>query len=126
MGARVRQFRPPSHANNATTETDFALGSEAKAAAQRATMQRHTPGSRMPQAQSTATRLAIAEQRQRRILPEGVGKFSKAMGVALPGKHTRDLYDKLKRREACVRAQLRTMAKFNSLLSRIGAVESEP
>jgi ribonuclease HI len=108
------------------TEIDFALGSEAKAAAQRATRQGHAPRSQMPQAKSTAIRLAIAKQRQGRVLPEEVGKFSKAMDAALPGKHTRDLYDKLKRREACVLAQLRTgMARLNNFLSRIGAVESD-
>jgi hypothetical protein len=68
----------------------------------------------------------IGETAKERALPEGVGKFSKALDVALPGKHTRDLYDKLKRREACVLAQLRTgMARLNGFLSRIGAVESD-
>jgi hypothetical protein len=80
----------------------------------------------MPQAKSTAIRLALERQRQEKALPEGVGKFSKALDVALPGKHTRDLYDKLKRREACILAQLRTgMARLNGFLSRIGAVESD-
>jgi ribonuclease HI len=105
-------------------ESVFALGAEAKAAAQRATKQGHAPRSQMPQAKSTAIRLALAKQRHGRALPEGVGKFSKAMDAALPGKHTRDLYDKLKRREACVLAQLRTgMARLNGFLNRIGAVE---
>jgi hypothetical protein len=68
----------------------------------------------------------LAKQRQRRALPEGVGKFSKALDLASSGKHTRDLYDKLKRREACILAQLRTgMARLNGFLSRIGAVESD-
>jgi ribonuclease HI len=107
-------------------EANFALGSEAKAAARRATRQGGTPNVQMPQAKSTAIRLALERQRQERALPEGVGKFSKALDVALPGKHTRDLYDKLKRREACVLAQLRTgMARLNGFLSRIGAVESD-
>jgi hypothetical protein len=71
-------------------------------------------------------RLAMERQRETRVLPEGVGKFSKAMDAALPGKHTRDLYDKLKRGEACVLAQLRTgMARLNGFLSRIGAVETD-
>ena len=68
----------------------------------------------------------MAKQQQRRVLPDGVGRFSKIMDAALPGKHTRDLYDKLKRREACISAQLQTgMAKLNGFLSRIGAVESD-
>ena len=75
----------------------------------------------MPQAKSTAIRLAIAKQRHGRVLPEGVGKFSKSIDAALPGKHTRNLYDRLKRKEAGVLAQLRTgMARLNGFLSRIG------
>ena len=107
-------------------ETDFALGSEAKTAAQNATKQRRAPDFQPHQAKSTTIRLAIAKQRQGRMLPEDVGKFSRAMDTALPGKHTRDLYDKLKRREAHVLAQLRTgMARLNGFLNRIGASESE-
>ncbi|EAQ87075.1 hypothetical protein CHGG_08328 [Chaetomium globosum CBS 148.51] len=82
-------------------EIDFALGSDAKAAAQRASKQGRTPDSQIPQAKSTAMRLAMERQRATRVLPVSVGKFSKAMDAALPGKHTRHLYDKLKRREAC-------------------------
>ncbi|EAQ84441.1 hypothetical protein CHGG_08455 [Chaetomium globosum CBS 148.51] len=107
-------------------EIDFALGSDAKAAAQRASKQGRTPDSQIPQAKSTAMRLAMERQRATRVLPVSVGKFSKAMDAALPGKHTRHLYDKLKRKEACVLAQLRTgMARLNGFLSRIGAVESD-
>jgi len=48
------------------------------------------------------------------------------MDTALPGKHTRELYNKLKRREASVLAQLRTgMTRLNGFLSRIGAAESD-
>lgn len=107
-------------------ETDFALGSEAKAVAQSATKQRRAPDLQPHQAKSTTIRLAVAKQQQGRRLPEDVGKFSKAMDMALPGKHTRELYDKLKRREASVLAQLRTgMARLNGFLSRIGAAESD-
>jgi ribonuclease HI len=107
-------------------ETEFALGTEAKVAAQRATTRGPSPDSQLRHAKSTAIRSAIDKQRQRRVLPEDVGKFSKAMDAALPGKHTRDLYDKLKRREACILAQLRTgMARLNGFLNRIGAAESD-
>jgi hypothetical protein len=48
------------------------------------------------------------------------------MDTALPGEHTRTLYNTLKRKEASVLAQLRTgMARLNRFLHRIGAVESE-
>ena len=107
-------------------ESDFTLGVEAKAAAQRATKQGPAPDCRPHQAKSTTIRLAITRQQQGRALPEDVGKFSKAMDTALPGKHTRDLYDKLERREASVLAQLRTgMTRLNDFLSRIGAAESD-
>jgi hypothetical protein len=59
-------------------------------------------------------------------LPDGVGKYSKRIDKALPGTHTRSLYDGLKRREADVLSQLRTgMARINSYLHRIGAAESD-
>ncbi|EAQ84299.1 hypothetical protein CHGG_10703 [Chaetomium globosum CBS 148.51] len=109
-------------------EIDFALGSDAKAAAQRASKQGRTPDSQIPQAKSTAMRLAMERQRATRVLPVSVGKFSKAMDAALPGKHTRHLYDKLKRREACVLAEQLTepeWRRLNGFLSRIGAVESD-
>jgi hypothetical protein len=48
------------------------------------------------------------------------------MDTALPGKHTRTIYDALKRREANILAQLRTgMARLNGYLHRIGAAESD-
>ena len=48
------------------------------------------------------------------------------MDTALPGKHTRTLYDSFKRREASVLAQLRTgMARLNGYLYQIGVAESD-
>lgn len=47
------------------------------------------------------------------------------MDVALLGKHTRNLYDRLNRKEAKTLAQLRTgITRLNSYLNRISAVES--
>ena len=66
---------------------------------------------------------AIGE-RETKTLPDGVGKYSRDIDTALPGKHTRILYDSLKRREASVLAQLR-MARLNGYLHRIGAAESD-
>ena len=55
-----------------------------------------------------------------RSLPEKVGKHSKRVDAALPGKHTRRLYDQLSRKESSVLAQLRTgMARLNAYLHRI-------
>jgi hypothetical protein len=66
------------------------------------------------------------KQRQERVLLEGVGKYSKRIDMALPGSHTRILYDGLKRKEAMVLAQLRTgMTRLNSYLSKIGVAQSD-
>lgn len=101
------------------------VGDEAKAAAQSATKRRQAPAFQPRQAKSTAVRLAVAKQQQVRRHPEDVGKFSKAMDTALPGKHTRDLY-KLNQREASVLAQLQTgMKRLNGFLSRIEAAGSD-
>lgn len=60
-----------------------------------------------------------------RGLPKGTGKYSKELDAALPGKHTRMLYNNLKRDEARTLAQLRTgMSQLNEYLYRIGARES--
>ena len=60
------------------------------------------------------------------VLPEGVGGYSKQLDTALPGEHTRILYDPLKRRESDILVQLRTgMARVNKYLHRIGAAETD-
>lgn len=103
----------------------FALGALAKAAAKRAAMCEDTADEQPYQARSTKLRLAKLAQQQLGQLPEGVGKYSKRIDAALPGKHTRELYDQLDRREADILVQLRTgMARLNSFLHRIGAAES--
>jgi endonuclease/exonuclease/phosphatase family metal-dependent hydrolase len=104
----------------------FALGPMAKAAAQRATKAECMVETPSYQARSTTLRLALLQQRQGGRLPEGVGQYSKRIDKALPGKHTRALYDSLKRKESDVIAQLRTgMIRLNSYLHRIGAAESD-
>jgi hypothetical protein len=59
-----------------------------------------------------------------RSLPKDVGRYSKELDAALPGKHTRMLYNNLKRDESRTLAQLRTgMSQLNEYLYRIGAKE---
>ena len=54
------------------------------------------------------------------------GYFTKQVDQALPGKHTRRLYDQLNKRDASILAQLRTgKCRLNGYLARINAVESE-
>jgi len=57
---------------------------------------------------------------------EKVGNYSKRIDTALPGKHTRQLYDQLSRKESSVLAQLRTgMAQLNTYLRRIKACDTD-
>jgi len=107
------------------SQGSFELDRRAKEAARQANEQGRTPQGQCQQAKSTIINIAIAKG-ETRTLPDGVGKYSRDLDTALPGKHTRILYDGLKRREASVLAQLRTgMARLNGYLHRIGAAESD-
>ena len=54
------------------------------------------------------------------------GYYTKKMDKALPGKHTRELYNKLKKTEAAILSQLRTGAcRLNCYLQKIGVTESD-
>jgi hypothetical protein len=102
------------------------LKQQVKAEAQKSTGTEHLPEKQPFQARSTAIRLALAERQLEWTLLENVGKYSKAVDAALPGKHTRSLYDRLNRKEAKILAQLRTgMTRLNSYLNRIGAADSD-
>ncbi|KAK1509295.1 hypothetical protein CABS01_16854 [Colletotrichum abscissum] len=118
-GNRVTLFWLPS-----ATESD--LSKAAKAAAKESTIPSKTPQKRPARAYSTALRIALQSVRQKyRALPDNVGAFSKKIDVALPGKHTRELYDELSWKEASILAQLRTgMARLNWYLHQIGATAS--
>jgi hypothetical protein len=57
------------------------------------------------------------------VLQESVGGYSKRLDKALPGKHTRILYDALKRRESDILVQLRTgMTRVNSVEAKTGLI----
>ncbi|KAL6411757.1 Endonuclease/exonuclease/phosphatase [Ilyonectria robusta] len=119
-GCSVRVMWVPAKAEG------FTLGPMAKAAAQRATKAECVVEIPSYQARSITLRLALQQQRQCGRLPEGVGQYSKRIDKALPGKHTRALYDSLKRKESDVIAQLRTgMIRLNIYLHRIGVAESD-
>jgi hypothetical protein len=101
-------------------------GREQRKKARKATAQGQDLEDSPYQAKSTVINAAIRAQRATKTLPEGIGKFSKRVDTALPGKHTRVLYDTLQRREAKVLAQLRTgKARLNGHLHQIGATESD-
>ena len=58
-------------------------------------------------------------------LPAEIGKHSRRVDKALPGKHTRKLYDAMTAAQARVLAQLRTgKIRLNSYLHKIGAAAS--
>ena len=55
-------------------------------------------------------------------IPPGVGKSIHELDTALPGKHTKALYDSLSKRDARILVQLRTgCARLNQFLARIKA-----
>ena len=106
--------------------TDIDLKRRAKIAARQAPKQGHAPADRSYIARSTALSMSLAKQRQNRELPKEVGKHSREIDSALPGKHTRAIYDALNRGEANILAQLRTgMARLDGYLYRIGAIETD-
>ena len=77
------------------------------------------------QARPTTTRRAIEAMKESHTLPRKVGDFTTKLDRALPGKHTKKLYDSLKKTEAKILIQLRTaMGRINKYLHRIGAAES--
>jgi hypothetical protein len=55
-------------------------------------------------AKSTILAREVAKLREKRELPNGVGKYIRELDTALPGKHTLVLYNSLKRKEANVLA----------------------
>jgi hypothetical protein len=64
--------------------------------------------------------------REKRELPKGVGKYTTELDRALPGKHTKLLYNSLKRTEASILAQLCTgKARLNEYLHQVGASKSD-
>jgi hypothetical protein len=109
-----------------STNESFTLGAKAKAEARKATDSGCRVTNPPKQARSTRLRVLLTQRRQRMMLPEGVGGYSKRLDKALPGKHTRTLYDALKRRESDILVQLRSgMARVNRYLHRIGAAETD-
>lgn len=64
----------------------------AKAEAQNATQQGATPEKQLPSMRSTTLRIAQSKVNANSELPENVGRHSRRVDAALPGKHTRQLY----------------------------------
>ncbi|KAH7462749.1 hypothetical protein FOMA001_g18433 [Fusarium oxysporum f. sp. matthiolae] len=98
----------------------------AKMSARHATEPYVTPRRGTSKAKTTILSRTRANLRRERELPDGVGRHSRKVDSALPGKHTRLLYDQLPWKEASVLAQLRTgMARLNGYLYQIGAAVTD-
>ena len=99
----------------------------AKEEARKATLEGSIPRRKFARMRSTTLNIAQRKYKtDNKGLPENIGKYSKRLDVALPGKHTRQLYDHLSWKEASVLAQLRTgMARLNYYLYRIKVEPSE-
>lgn len=108
-----------------TSEANKVLGL-AKEQARTATQADALLQARVPRVKSTTLNIARSHIVIGKGLPEKVGKHTKRVDAALPGKHTRQLYDRLSWKEASVLAQLRTgMARLNGYLFRISAAETD-
>ncbi|KAJ5100792.1 hypothetical protein N7456_006844 [Penicillium angulare] len=108
-----------------TSEDNKLLGL-AKEQARVATQEDALLQERAPRMKSTTLNLARSQAVPRNTLPPDVGKHAKRVDAALPGKHTRLLYDQLSWKEATVLAQLRTgMARLNGYLYRINAADTD-
>ena len=97
------------------------LASLAKQEAKMATRPNARPQTQLPRMRSTTHNIARKQGIAKKV-PADVGAYSKRIDTALPGKHTRQLYDGLSRKESSVFAQLRTgMAQLNTYRHRIKA-----
>ena len=99
----------------------------AKEEAPKATQESAIPERQCARMRSTTLNTAQLKHRtDNKSLPENTGKHSNRVDSALPGKHTRQLYNQLSYKEASVLTQLRTgMARLNCYLYRIRAEPSE-
>jgi hypothetical protein len=108
-----------------TSEDNKLLGL-AKEQARAATQEDAVPQGQAPRMKTTTLNIARSQAVPSVELPEDIGKHSKRVDAALPGKHTRRLYDRLSWKEASVLAQLRTgMARLNGYLFRINSAETD-
>lgn len=79
----------------------------AKRAAKKATEPGKTPDRQPRRAKATILHEMKLQIKANGVLPEGIGKHSKDVDAALPGKHTKAMYNTLKKKETSTLAQLR-------------------
>ena len=108
-----------------TSEDNKLLGL-AKEQARAATQKDAAAQEQVPRMKSTTLNIARKRAGPSNGLLENTGRHAKRVDAALPGKHTRQLYDQLSWKEASVLAQLRTgMARLNGYLSQINVAETD-
>jgi hypothetical protein len=108
----------------APAHEEVTLKAKAKAMARQATGPRREVQERTLSAKATALHLAKQKHQGKPI--EGIGEYIRKLDTALPGKHTRLLYNSFKRTEAVILAQLYTgIVQLNRYLHRIGAAEMD-
>ena len=80
------------------------------------------PERQFPAMRSTTMTIMRSKLPLSACLTTRIGKYSKRIDHALPGRHTKEIYDQLNRREASVLVQLRTgMARLNDYLHLISS-----
>jgi hypothetical protein len=98
----------------------------AKTEARKATKDGATPQRQFPRMRSTTLNVQKQKLKAERCIPEKVGKHAKSIDAALPGSHTRVLYDELPWKERSILAQLRTgMSTLNNYLYQIKRLASD-
>ena len=98
----------------------------AKKEARGATRPNQHPSGNTYLASSTIFNNAVKTISTTRPIPERIGRYSKEVDTALPGRHTRIIYDNLNRNDARILVQLRTgMIRLNSYLFKIKAADTD-
>lgn len=107
------------------TSSENELLQSAKKEARRATKEGSIPKNQASNMKSTTLNFQRHKLKTERSLPDDVGKHTKRVDAALPGGHTRQLYDDRPWKERNVLSQMRTdMTRLNSSLYRINATAS--
>ena len=97
----------------------------AKQEARQATKECAIPEKQCPRMKPTTLNVEKKKLTSERNLPDGIGKHSKRVDAALPGVHTRQLYEDRPWIERNVLAQMRTdMTRLNNSLYRIKSAPS--
>jgi hypothetical protein len=105
-------------------QEEVSIRAKAKAIARQTTEPLRKAQEQPPSAKATVLHLANQKLQGKSI--ERVGEYTRKLDTALPGRHTRILYNSFNHTGASILAQLRTgMARLNGYLHRIGAAESD-